>query len=80
MQNETELVTALATVSAHLKTAVVDRDNYRKWWQDEQEKVATRDEQITALREEIDRINVELNNLRDTGTIVVHDHAVKEAT
>ena len=71
-------MTALATVSTQLKEAVTDRDNYRQWWQEERGKVATRDEQIKALREEIDRINVELNNLRDTGTIVVHDRANKE--
>jgi len=78
MFSEKEMAEAMATVSANYKEALVDRDNYRQWWTNERQKTEGLNTTIENQREDIRKLTEELNTIRDTGTIVVHDRACKE--
>lgn len=78
MLNEKTLVTTISAISGQLKAAVEDVEQYRKWWQDEAAKTAELNATIEKQHAEILRLTEEVNNYRETGTIVVHEKERRE--
>lgn len=64
MFSEKAMAEAHSTVSAHLKDAISDRDQYRQWWIDEKQKRETHEETIKQQHAEIIRLTEQANNLR----------------
>lgn len=73
MLNEKEMLKMLSDTTAALTDTVAEREQYKKWWLDSDKINKEQDATIKSQHEEILRLTEELNVLRDTGTIVVHD-------
>lgn len=78
MLNETTILKMLSDTTAALSDTVVEREQYKKWWLDGDKKINELTATNASQHEELLRITNELNVLRDTGTIVVHDKAAPE--
>ncbi len=63
-EQEKKLVQAHADVSAMLVDARAEADMYKRWW-------LAGNKEVARLEEDNAKLTEELNNLRDTGTIVV---------
>jgi len=69
---------ALELTAKNLTAALEERDMYQRLWSAETTKTTEQQKTIADQHAEIVRMNEELNALRETGTIIVHDKAKSE--
>ena len=69
---------ALELTAKNLTAALEERDMYQRFWNEEATKTTAQQKTISEQRAEIVRMNEELNALRGTGGIAVHDNITPE--